>query len=154
MTYSEFLQRQKGCHLCNVDEGEIIAETDYFVIVPAIAPYTENHLLVISKRHIVSTLEMTKEEAHDLRKALDNCSRMCYHMGYEELSMFVRDGIANTERSGTGKSVSHMHYHVLPNANVSCFAQSDDRTRTFFSPEELHSLAQKLQKFWKESVQK
>ena len=89
-------------------------------------------------------MDLNDAEDIDLALLLKKTSKMVYNMNYGDLSMFVRDGIPKTDRSGSGKSVAHLHYHILPGANVDCLAKKDDKTRIFFSKEELKQLTQTL----------
>lgn len=146
MSYTEFLSTQSGCHFCWLDKRELIYESEYFIVVPARAPYTKDNLLVISKRHIHNFAELNELEDKDLSKTLKLISNLIYTLWYNDLSLFVRDGKPNDDRSWSWKSVWHLHYHILPGANVSCLAPLQDDTRVFYTLEELFSITEKLKK--------
>jgi len=146
MSYSDFLKKHKSCHFCAISDDEVIAETDHFIIVPARAPYTIDQLLVISKRHVVNTTEFNDEECLDLMKTLQKCEKAIYSLWYKDLSMFVRDWVANADRSWSWKSVSHFHYHILPGRDVSDLQKQVDATRVFYSMDEMKVIVEKYQK--------
>ena len=57
------------CIFCNIDktklENTIIDETNNFLVLPAVGSLVEGYLLIISKRHLNSMAELTKEEKEE-----------------------------------------------------------------------------------------
>ncbi len=108
MKYTDFLKTIKTCPFCARPTDEILLESEKAFVTYAIAPYHKHHLLVIPKRHFSSFIEITTEEMSEIdilqRKALD----ILHNLGYKNVSFLVRDG------DGSGKSIEHLHYHVIP----------------------------------------
>ena len=100
---------QQDCIFCKIANKEIsaelIAETNSLVAVKDINPSADVHILIISKTHIPSFLELDKESdylvdavgvAHELIKKFDvaNAFKMVFN-------------------GGKYPHVKHLHWHIL-----------------------------------------
>ena len=83
---------------------------------------------------------MTQEETADVdqleRKALDILNAL----GHNGTTFLVREG------AGTGKSVPHLHFHVIPDIAIAS-VETDARERTIMAPEEVSETIADIKKF-------
>ncbi len=101
-----------SCIFCNIISGKIPAkivyEDDHVIVIPDIAPQAPVHLLVISKRHIVSILD-TKgypelwESVVNTIDTLTKTTKIQYS-GFRVVTNVGDEG---------GQSVHHLHIHIL-----------------------------------------
>ncbi|MDR0860921.1 MAG: HIT domain-containing protein [Candidatus Peribacteria bacterium] len=114
------------CPFCNFHTAEIIAEGKYFFVIPARAPYSRDHILIIPKRHVIFLKELKKAEEKELRALAEEWDKKLqqHHSG---CVILLRDAFA---QSKTGKSIDHLHLHVIPDCEVGV---ANDNQRSFFS---------------------
>ena len=74
----------------------------------ALAPYHKDHLLVTSKRHAESFLDLGKKERDEMLDLVNLAVRILHSFGYKDCSILGRDG------NNAGKSIKHFHFHVIP----------------------------------------
>ena len=113
MFYQNYLKSVRKCPFCSLSRAEILKENKNAVIIPAKAPYTKDHLLVVPKKHILSFKDMTLEEEKDLDKLVDFAMRKI-HKKYRDVSILYREG----DMKKVGKSIDHVHYHIIPNLKI------------------------------------
>ena len=72
-------------------------------------PMQPGHLLVISKRHAPTLLDLTRDEAHEIiEHARDLSLALVRALSAEGINAFQNNGIA------AGQSVPHYHMHLVP----------------------------------------
>ena len=77
------------CIFCNIDktklENTIIDETANFLVLPAVGSLVEGYLLIISKRHLNSMAELTKEEKEEYQFLINKYHTLFkkYYFKYE-----------------------------------------------------------------------
>ena len=101
------------CIFCKIVAGEIPAakvyEDDWTVAFMDIGQVNPGHVLVASKRHAVTVLDLTPEEA---AAAMQTAQRIAA----AAQAAFDPDGITLFQANGAagGQTVKHFHIHVLP----------------------------------------
>jgi histidine triad (HIT) family protein len=101
------------CIFCKIVAGEIPAakvyEDDLTVAFMDIGQVNPGHVLVASKRHAVTVLDLTAEEA----AAVMQTAQRIAHAAQQA---FAPDGITLFQANGAagGQTVFHFHMHVLP----------------------------------------
>lgn len=101
------------CIFCKIVAGEIPAakvyEDDLTVAFMDIGQVNPGHVLVASKRHAVTVLDLTVEEA----AAVMQTAQRIAHAAQQA---FAPDGITLFQANGAagGQTVFHFHMHVLP----------------------------------------
>jgi diadenosine tetraphosphate (Ap4A) HIT family hydrolase len=131
MKYKEIWQNERPCPFDNPHSSDIITQNDSAYMTYALAPYHRDHLLVIPKRHVEHILDITHEEMEDIDALLEQGWRMMKKkMGYHNVSFLVREG------KGSGASVAHMHYHIIPEAKIGDL-EHDTENREILSKEEI-----------------
>lgn len=101
-----------SCIFCKIVSGQIpskkIHEDDHMIAFHDIAPWAPVHILLIPKRHIVSMVEVTEEEASLIGHMMSLSPRLMKELG-------VTNGyrhVINTGRDGM-QEVPHLHIHVM-----------------------------------------
>jgi len=101
------------CIFCKIAAQEIPVEfvyedSDLFVIHD-IAPQAPVHLLIITKEHIPSILEISPNEKKLLGKIHRVASQLARDHGLDKKGF----RIVNNCLAGGGQAVPHLHFHVL-----------------------------------------
>lgn len=107
------LMESGTCFMCyenlvKYERNRIDFETKHWVITPNGYPYkhTTLHLLLLSRRHVKTMTELTKEERADLTEAITEIEKR-----YKLDSYAV--GMRNGDFRYNGGSVEHLHAHVI-----------------------------------------
>lgn len=108
-------------------------------IIPARAPYVEDHLLIIPKRHVVFLQELNNEELIDLHELI-NIRTIKLHTRHEAVNVLLRDGLAEGK---TKKSINHLHFHLIPDCPV--WAEEwNSQKRKFFDEKSYRNMAETI----------
>ena len=93
-------------HLATYHSEPIISETPYWLVTPNQHPYefTQEHLLLIARRHVEHIRELTKAEWQDLGKLATSLTSSMEFGGFG-----ARFGDINR----TAASVAHLHFHII-----------------------------------------
>ncbi|MCD5382907.1 HIT domain-containing protein [Candidatus Gracilibacteria bacterium] len=122
MNYHEALKKiGNKCPFCAIDENIKIYDYASVYMTIARAPYGPDHLLIIPKRHVDSLFDLTIEEDDEIQGLVRAGIKMLKKLGYSDLSILVREGMA------TGKSIPHLHYHIIPNINIGSANSNGER---------------------------
>ncbi len=113
MLYQKYLKTMKTCPFCTLEKNEILKQNKYAILTLAKAPYTKDHLLVVSKKHVVKFNSLTQEQKDAFEKLI------CYglkklHKKYANVSVLYREG----NKKEVGKSIDHIHYHLIPDMQI------------------------------------
>lgn len=126
----EFMKIPRPCPFCNPKAEDIIAENDTAYLTYSLAPYHKDHLLVISKRHIIEILDLTDKEVTNIYELIKKSLTALEKLGYIDLSVLVRDG------DNTMKTVQHLHYNIIPDTRLGDI-DHDATKRELLTPEEI-----------------
>jgi len=102
---------EDDCVFCKIVRGheEIIMENENFVVVKDIYPKVEGHLLVISKEHYDTFLDMPSEIYEDLLKISRAAAvKIVEEVDVEGFNFFMNNG------ETAGQIINHVHWHILP----------------------------------------
>jgi len=112
MKYDDFLKQQGSkCPFCH-KKRSIIHHTKKAYITYGIAPYHEHHMLVVPKRHVTDLKKLHQLEESEIQNLIKIGISMLNHLGYRDYSILVRNG------NNIGKSISHLHYHLIPKTEL------------------------------------
>ncbi len=106
--YKHLLEHMTQCPFCGIDSGLVVASGEHVYMTLSIAPYHQDHILVVPFRHVESLLEVTDQEYLELTEYYKSGLRLMQALGHGDATVLVREG------AGSGKSISHVHYHVVP----------------------------------------
>jgi diadenosine tetraphosphate (Ap4A) HIT family hydrolase len=138
MKYTEYVETLPlgTCPFCASDDRRLV-ENETAYVTYALAPYHKHHLLIIPKEHKKSFFDLGKDEWGDILDLAQTSSRILRYLGYENFSLMVREG------KGSGKSVEHLHYHLIPDARLGDLDHANN-SRNVMSPEEVRPLVAEL----------
>lgn len=103
----------KDCIFCKIVKKEIpselVAETNNFIAIRDAHPKTENHTLIISKKHYVTILDIPNKLAEEMLSFIKKLSS-------EMLEKKQGDGfnILMNNLPPAGQVIMHAHIHLLP----------------------------------------
>lgn len=126
----------------HLEKWEIIEESKYFFVIPARAPYVENHLLVIPKRKVYVLRELTNEERLEMYELLEKWSKLL-HTKHTGVNLLLRDWLVGENYGEIWKSINHLHFHLVPDCPIWAENLSND-DRHFFDDEEYLDLAKNI----------
>jgi len=103
----------KDCLFCKIVKGEISAkkvyEDDNSFAFLDINPRNPGHTLVIPKKHVVTLLELSEEEAGNFFRSVRKVAGMVMNATKAQgLS------ISNSNGTAAGQMVAHLHFHIIP----------------------------------------
>ncbi|MDR2353572.1 MAG: HIT family protein [Deltaproteobacteria bacterium] len=106
------------CIFCGIAQGRIpsvrVYEDANFIALMDINPVTPGHLLIITREHYPSTLDVPDEilaKVFPLAKRLAEAATM--GVGATSFNLIINNG------KESGQLVEHFHLHVIPRKNTS-----------------------------------
>ena len=101
--------RLESCHFCSLPSKRISLETELSMVIRDSFPVSEGHTLIITKRHIESIFDATREEQIDLLANLEEAKKILD-------KKFSPDGynIGINDGESAGQTVMHLHTHLIP----------------------------------------
>ena len=99
-----------NCIFCNIEEDRIVHEYKYFYVIRDAFPVTPLHSLIITKRHVVSYFQCTKEEHDEIPIILDT----------QKTELKILDDTITGFNIGmnigedAGQTIFHCHIHIIP----------------------------------------
>ena len=112
MLYKDFQKQITKCPFCTSLNNRPIVSYESAFLTYALAPYHVHHILVIPRRHVETFMHLNAEESEEIDGLLRYGVRLLHAHGYKNCSILVRDGM------GSGKSIRHLHYHIIPNIQI------------------------------------
>ena len=106
--YGHLLQHMTECPFCDIEPGLLVASGKHVYMTLSIAPYHQDHILIIPFRHVESLLDLSEDEHKEVTQYYKLGIRLMQTLGHTDATVLVREG------AGSGKSISHVHYHVIP----------------------------------------
>lgn len=101
------------CLFCKIAAGDIPAtiryQDDHLVVFEDINPQAPTHLLLIPRKHIATTLDLTTEDNTLVGHVFQVAAKLATELGFAE------DGfrIVNNCNQAGGQTVWHLHFHLL-----------------------------------------
>ena len=99
-----------NCIFCNLLPKEIIDEYKNFFVIRDAYPVTPLHSLIITKRHVVSYFQCSKEELNEIPIILDT----------QKTELKILDNTITGFNIGmnigedAGQTIFHCHVHIIP----------------------------------------
>ena len=99
-----------NCLFCNIEEDRIVHEYKHFYVIRDAFPVTPLHSLIITKRHVVSYFQCTKEEHDEIPMILDT----------QKTELKILDNTITGFNIGmnigedAGQTIFHCHIHIIP----------------------------------------
>jgi ATP adenylyltransferase len=102
-----------NCIFCNLPLERIVHEYKYFYVIRDAFPVTPLHSLLITKRHVVSYFQCSKEEIDEIPIILDT----------QKTELKILDDTITGFNIGmnigedAGQTIFHCHIHIIPRRN-------------------------------------
>ena len=99
-----------NCLFCNIEEDRIVHEYKHFYVIRDAFPVTPLHSLIITKRHVVSYFQCSKEEHDEIPIILDT----------QKTELKILDNTITGFNIGmnigedVGQTIFHCHIHIIP----------------------------------------
>ena len=99
-----------NCIFCNIEEDRIVHEYKHFYVIRDAFPVTPLHSLIITKRHVVSYFQCSKEEHDEIPIILDT----------QKTELKILDDTITGFNIGiniskdAGQTIFHCHIHIIP----------------------------------------
>lgn len=144
-SHVEMMAKDKRCPFCEEKKIFTIDENEYAFVLPARAPYHQDHILVCPKRHIDFLEELSPQETQDIH-ALFTKRAMILHKKHWETVSFLRQW---TNRWPTGKTISHMHWHIIPHFQILYgWDQASSDNRVLYNDDEMNTVINQLKELY------
>lgn len=142
MIYQKFLnliRKKNYCPFCNLDKNFVIKANSKAILTLARAPYVKDHLLVFPKRHIMELKNLKNSEKIAIGKLIIwGIDKL--HTRYPGVEIEYKEG----ELNSAGKSINHLHVHIVPKKKARGKIPIDKRN--FYSDKVLLSKITKIKK--------
>ena len=99
-----------NCIFCNIEADRIVHEYKHFYVIRDAFPVTPLHSLIITKRHVVSYFQCSKEEHDEIPMILDT----------QKTELKILDDTITGFNIGmnigedAGQTIFHCHIHIIP----------------------------------------
>ena len=100
----------KNCIFCNIDNTRIIAENELCVAIGDAFPVTENHTLVIPKRHVADYFDLHQPE----RNAIEAMLHEQRELILEHDKTVTGFNVGINAGASAGQTVFHVNVHLIP----------------------------------------
>lgn len=108
-----------NCIFCNLEknkiENTILDEKNHFYILPTVGSLVDGYILVVSKRHINSMFELTKNEMDEYNFIIEKY-RNIFRDIYGKYPIVFEHGSPVSDNSIRANSVIHAHSHIVNHA--------------------------------------
>lgn len=103
---------QRGkCVFCDLKEKYLVKEKDGVVLTVALFPYLDGHLLIIPRRHLERIGQLNRRERESIFWLCVEAERILKEkLGIANVWLILREG----EGIKAGKTVTHLHFHIIP----------------------------------------
>jgi diadenosine tetraphosphate (Ap4A) HIT family hydrolase len=128
MLYNKYLKKNHKCPFCHLIKQEVIKQNKCGILTLARAPYTKDHLLIIPKKHVLKLNKLSKMQK-DAIESLIYYGLKKLHKKYKNVTILYREG----NKKEVGKSINHVHYHLIPNLKIGAIDQNKANKRKFLS---------------------
>jgi diadenosine tetraphosphate (Ap4A) HIT family hydrolase len=139
MLYEDYLHTVTDCPFCNPPEERIISSNEHAFLTYSIAPYDTYHLLVIPFRHVDRFENLNDSEHTAIQSLLLQGVELLKKLDRKNYSILLRNG------EGIGKTVPHLHYHIIPNVRLGKQKEYIE-DRIIVSPEEGKNMMETFKK--------
>ncbi|MBJ6799304.1 histidine triad nucleotide-binding protein [Geomonas propionica] len=101
------------CLFCKMADGSIpvkkVYEDDLLFAIEDINPAAPQHMLIIPKKHMVNTLDLTPADDQLIGAVHRVAASLARARGFDQEGF----RLVNNNNAGAGQSVWHIHFHLL-----------------------------------------
>ena len=107
--YEKIWQNVDKCAFCELNPKYMVCELDGMVLDVPLFAYIDGHMLIIPRRHVESSKELSRKEWAAVRKLLYIAKKMIKQVhGINGMQLVQKDG------RGAQSTVGHLHFHCIP----------------------------------------
>ena len=143
ITVVKKMREAHTCPFCHEKPEHMLEEGKHFMVVPARAQYTRHHILIIPKRHANLLATLTAAEHKEMYTLVNKWTNKL-HTKHKGVSLLLRDGLVKDKI--TGKSINHLHFHLLPDIGVEIESNEKAQNRIRLEDTKYTKIAQKYRK--------
>tara|TARA_Y100000310_G_scaffold3354_1_gene4284 strand:+ start:1224 stop:1658 length:435 start_codon:yes stop_codon:yes gene_type:complete len=126
MLYNKFLKKHHQCPFCHLLKEEVIKQNKYAILTLARAPYTKDHLLIVPKKHVLKLNKLSKKEKQAIEELIYYGLKKL-HKKHKNVTVLFREG----NKKQVGKSINHIHYHLIPDMKIGSLDKSIEHRQIF-----------------------
>lgn len=86
------INAKRHCPFCREKDEHKIYQDNFMYIIPARAPYVQDHLLIIPRRHVNFLQELSHKELAALHSLVDIRAQKL-HLKHNSVNLLLRDGL-------------------------------------------------------------
>ena len=98
------------CLFCNMERSRVLAENDFAYVIKDGFPITEEHRLIIPKRHTSDYFDLSQSEVIAVNQLLVH--QKCFVQSADPLVTGFNIGVNCGEDAG--QTIFHCHIHLIP----------------------------------------
>jgi diadenosine tetraphosphate (Ap4A) HIT family hydrolase len=102
--------REANCVFCNVDQSRVVAGNELCLAIRDGHPVTEDHMLVLPKRHVANFFELFQPELNAVNGLLQKMETEIRSLDQEVTGFNVGINVGQD----AGQTVFHAHVHLIP----------------------------------------
>lgn len=107
--YDEIWQSVGKCVFCDLNEKYVFFEENGIVMTITLYAYIDGHFMIVPRRHVKSTKELTDLEWQTIRKFAYIAKKLIKSVhGIKGMQLVQKDG------TGAQSTVEHIHFHCVP----------------------------------------
>lgn len=88
-------------------DTKFLYEDDAVVVFNDIRPKADTHILIVSKKHIPSLMQLESEDSQLMGKMVHMLPQMAANLGINSFRTIINTG------AESGQEVGHLHFHLL-----------------------------------------
>jgi len=136
-------EKTHHCPFCHEKPENIIEKGKYFFVIPARAPYTKDHILIVPKRHVNTLMTLSHAELLEMHTLVDKRAKKL-HTKHKDLNLLLRDGLVKSKV--INKSINHLHFHLLPDVGIHIQTPKQADNRQWLEDKEYTKTAKNIKK--------
>ena len=102
--------RAGGCIFCEIPKERVVAENELAYAILDAFPVTEQHTLIIPKRHVSDYFELHQPERNAMQRLLEERRQMIM----DSDNTVTGFNVGNNVGEDAGQTVMHCHTHLIP----------------------------------------
>ena len=136
--YADLLERKRLCPFDTPKASDIIAQNETAYLTYSIAGYHPDQLLAIPRRHLTRLEEMSEAEVKDCEELQRLGWELLKQLGHGGANFLLREG------NSTGKTISHLHYNIMPDTRLGDMSARGEENREVMSEAEIAATVARL----------
>lgn len=107
--YDTIWQSVNKCVFCDLNEKYVLFEENGIVMTISLYAYIDGHLMIVPRRHVTSTKELSQLEWDTVRRFMYIAKKLVKEVQHINGMQFIqKDGV------DAQSTVEHLHFHAIP----------------------------------------